>query len=126
MKRTPIARAPMKRTYRLTGPDALALETVAERDGACCARCAQPVTGQRGVDFHVHHRRPRRAGGDGRPDVNLPSNLVLLHPSCHTHVEAHRAVAYDLGFLLRSNDVPAGGMRCPTCCPPGMAGERWA
>lgn len=92
---------------RSTGPDRLAVECVLDRDRFCCAYCSLSVGGTRGLDYDLHHRRPRRVGGDRRPDVNLPSNLVLLHRECHEFVERHRAAAYDLGLLLPYPDRPS-------------------
>ena len=60
-----------------------------------CERCGlQAQTG------HFHHRTPRRAGGTSNPRLGLPSNGVLLHPSCHDWIEKHRNVAAQLGFLV--------------------------
>lgn len=97
----------MKR--RNTGPDKLTVEVVIGRDRGQCAWCGDRVFGERGVDWAIHHRRPRRMGGDPRPDVNLPSNLVLLHEGasgCHMNVEQHRAIGYDRGFILAYTSRP--------------------
>lgn len=65
-----------------------------------CERCGrEPVQ-------HIHHRRPRGAGGSRRPDTNLPSNLLGLGVNCHTHVESHREEAYENGWLVRQSASP--------------------
>lgn len=87
--------------------DSLAVGCVLERDGSRCARCGLTLLGERGVNWAIHHRRPRRAGGDRRPDVNLPSNLVALHQDCHEFVEQHRTMAYKMGLLLRYGETPS-------------------
>jgi 5-methylcytosine-specific restriction protein A len=101
----------MKRSSRPTGPDRLAVDAVWARDNGQCAWCDEPITGERGLDWSVQHRRPRGRGGSRRPDTNLPSNLILLHgngtTSCHGLVESRRTVAYDLGFLVRYTDSPS-------------------
>lgn len=103
-------RTPMKRQYRPTGPDLLTREKVWERDDGQCAWCGDPITGERSVDWSVGHRRPRRMGGDPRPDTNSPANLILLHGDgttlCHGLIEGQRTVAYDLGMLLHDGDRP--------------------
>ncbi|MEV2239464.1 HNH endonuclease [Micromonospora sp. NPDC049891] len=96
---------------RDTGPAKSTVETVAARDHNGCAVCGLPVSGVRGVDFSVHHRRPRAAGGSSRTDTNGPQNLVLLHGSgvsgCHGRVEQNRAEAYANGWLVRQAQDPA-------------------
>ncbi|QKW15327.1 HNH endonuclease [Verrucosispora sp. NA02020] len=104
-----------KPTPRLrdTGPDKGTVATVVARDFGRCARCGGPVSGQRGVDYSVHHRRARAMGGTVRPDTNEPQNLLLLCGSatspdgCHHRVESSRAEAYELGFLVRQAQDPA-------------------
>jgi hypothetical protein len=96
---------------RLAAPDSITVAAVVARDFGRCARCGQPVTGERGIDFSLHHRRPRAMGGSSRPDTNQPHNLVLLHGSgvslCHGLVEQHRAEAYANGWLLRQGQDPS-------------------
>lgn len=82
------------------------VQAVLERDRWRCVVCARPQLGQRGVDYALHHRRPRRSGGDKRPETNLPANLVLLCTHCHEWVESRRAEAADMGLLLHANDDP--------------------
>lgn len=119
-RRAPLRQVSVKRAAKLaasgvrvgrhagTGPDAHTVEVVLTRDNWSCACCGFALSGVRGRDYAIHHRRPRRTGGDRRPDVNLPSNLVPLHSDCHERrVESHRAVSYDNGWLLHAGDVPS-------------------
>lgn len=89
-----------------TGPSKLVVALVLDRDGGCCIRC-NTAQGLRST----HHRRPRRAGGDRRPDANSPANLVTLCGSgttgCHGWVEQNRAEARRWGWLLAANDEPS-------------------
>jgi len=100
-------RTPMKRRYTATGPAADVIEAVYERAQHSCELCTAAVGPQRGMDHHLHHRRPRRAGGSKRPDTNLPSNLLLLCPTCHEVVESRRLAGYENGWILRSEAKPA-------------------
>lgn len=86
-----------------SGIPAKVREAVVVRDGGRCRRCGVWLAN---VPGSVHHRLPRGRGGDARL-----SNLVLLHGDgvrgCHGEVEAHRAQAYDDGWLVRSGEDPA-------------------
>lgn len=118
MRRTPLARrSPLvrsstwsSRSVRFTGPMPDVVAIVLERDHWCCAVCATGLTGTRGVDWSIHHRRPRRAGGDPRPETNLPANLVALCGSgttgCHGWLESRRTEAAEMGLILHANDDP--------------------
>jgi 5-methylcytosine-specific restriction protein A len=105
-----VKRTAMKSRYRSTGPSAEVVDLVYERAQHSCELCLTAVGPQRGADHHIHHRRPRRAGGSSRTDTNLPSNLLLLCPTCHEVVESRRLKAYENGWVLRSESDPA---RCP-------------
>lgn len=90
------------------GPSDATVELVKRRDGGRCAKCGHVVThGQRGIDWSLHHRRPRGSGGTVLDWVNLPANLLILCGSgvtgCHGWVETHREKARDLGYLVRLN-----------------------
>lgn len=61
---------------------------------------------------HVHHRRPRGAGGGRRPEINRAANGLALCGDCHVFVESHRAYARDRGLL-----VPLNGSDLPSCVP---------
>lgn len=96
---------------RATGPDWNTVEAVLERDSWSCVVCGGGIFGERGFDWSIGHRRPRRNGGDPRPETNLPGNLFTLHGSgttgCHGVVESMREQAIDLGWILHADDVPA-------------------
>ena len=112
LRRTALAVTAKRRPgRRSTGPAADVVAAVLARDGHACVRCGRQVSGERGRDWSVHHRRPRRMGGDRRPDTNLPSNLVVLCGDgsrlCHFWAESHRAEAERLGWLLPADAVPS-------------------
>ncbi len=111
MKRSPLRRSPMKRRNRRTGPSPAVWLTVLERDGGACLYCGDPISGERGRDWSIGHRRPRRMGGDPRPETNSPANLVTLHGSgttgCHGDIESRRADAVRDGWILHDHDIPA-------------------
>jgi hypothetical protein len=90
--------------------------TIWDRDHGRCAWCGEPVAGERGVDWSVHHREPRGSGGSKLAHVSGAANGVLLHGSgttgCHGRVERERAEAERRGFLVsrhgreRPSNVP--------------------
>jgi len=88
-----------KRSY--TGPPASVLRVLEQRSQGWCEfhDCGAPA-------IHTHHRRPRRAGGTKRPEVNLPSNLVRLCLKHHDWVESNRLDALDMGLLLHATANP--------------------
>jgi hypothetical protein len=96
---------------RSTGPDKLTVEVVILRDRGQCAFCGKRPDGERGIGWSVHHRRPRAMGGSWREDTNSPANFVILCGSgttgCHGWVESHRSEAYELGLLVRQNNMPS-------------------
>lgn len=97
-------RSPVRRA---TGPDRLTVEAVWDRSGGRCEISGVELAGRRGEDFHVHHRRPRRMGGSRDPLTNDPTNLMLLSPEAHEHVEKNRTEAYERGWLVRQDAIPA-------------------
>lgn len=58
----------------------------------------------------LHHRRPRKMGGDKRPATSAVSNALLLCGSgvtgCHGRIESDRNWARDEGLLLRPDEDP--------------------
>ena len=74
---------------------------VLERD-QWCVFCGSP----RGL--HVHHRRIKGIGGDRRPHVDCPCNLVVLCGECHEDAHDDRLWAEELGYVLsRETQLPA-------------------
>lgn len=102
-----IKRVMMARRYKATGPDAETVEVVYVRAGYACEICDAMVGDRRGVDHHIHHRRPRGVGGSKRPDTNSPANLLLLCPDCHRTVESRRGEALGVGWLVPQPGDPA-------------------
>lgn len=102
-----IKRVLMHRRYKATGPPSDVVDAVCERAGWSCEICTVGVGDRRGIDHHIHHRRPRGAGGSKRPETNLPSNLLLLCPDCHGDIESHRAVAQSMGWIVVQASNPA-------------------
>lgn len=93
---------PSKRTFEL----------VMLRDLAACAFCGMDVSGNRGFDFSLHHRRPAQAGGDRSQEAHAAGNLVLLHghgtAGCHGLVESRRSRSLELGLLVKRPRLPSG------------------
>lgn len=108
-RREGLRRAPIRTTYRSTGPSEATVELVAGRDFSRCAACAGLISGRRGIDWSVGHRLPRKRGGTTRAWVNLPGNLILLHGDgvhlCHGDIERDRARWTAAGFLVREGIV---------------------
>ena len=89
----------------LTTPLVLARAT---RDGVlCCEVCAEPVYGQRGLNWALHHRQFR----NGQPDMHAPQNLLLVHgadnvSACHGAIHADKTAAMEKGWAItRHGDV---------------------
>jgi|SRR6185436_5567789 len=74
----------------------------ATRDGrVCCELCGDPVKGDRGVGWALHHRRFR----DGRPDSHSPQNYLVVHgasnvESCHGVIHAAKMTAKENGWAI--------------------------
>jgi hypothetical protein len=109
--RSPAAPVRLPAVRQSTGPDQLTVDAVLERDCWSCVVCGGGLWGNRGWDWSVGHRRPRRIGGDPRPETNGPANLVILHGSgttgCHGAVESMRTQSEELGWLLHAEYIPA-------------------
>lgn len=91
----------MQRRYRNTGPAQDVRDKVYCRDRLACVMCL----GEYGLQ--IHHRTPRKAGGTSRPEINLPSNLIVLCFGCHSRVESQRELARGRGYLVPSHANPA-------------------
>ena len=104
----PRARVPKPRRPRYTGPTTTVKDELAARAGGRCEVCGARLTG----DWSRHHRRPRRMGGDRRPDVNELANLLLIcgtatsPDGCHHRIESDREWAYTHGYLLPADATP--------------------
>lgn len=96
---------------RYTGPSSACVDAVCERANHSCEICGSGVGGQRGVDYSLHHRRPRAMGGTRWQGINLPSNCMLVCGSgttgCHGVLESHRAGSVAAGWLVLSRTDPA-------------------
>ena len=92
---------------RYTGPSSACVNLVLARDGWKCVRCGEDIGGDRGLEWVVHHRRPRGLGGTRRTDTNSPINLLTLCSGCHVHVESHRGEALSNGWLVPQIADPA-------------------
>lgn len=101
-----LARKPMKRTSRNTGPSSDVVTAILDRAGFSCEVCAVMLGDRRGEDWSVHHRRPRQMGGSRWGGINLPSNLLVVCGSgvdgCHGVIESHRSGAVAAGWLVLS------------------------
>jgi 5-methylcytosine-specific restriction protein A len=120
MKRTEIRRyTPLRAKAKLTtrstktDPSKRVVALVFDRDGGCCIRCGRAVRLEgRGEEWSVQHRRARGAGGDVRPETNLPANLVILCGSatsaggCHFWAESQRDEARLAGLSMRWKQDP--------------------
>lgn len=94
---------------RSTGPDRATTETLIARAGGRCEICDRPLTVF--DDWSRHHRLPRRMGGTRVVWINDVSNLLFVCGTgvtgCHGRIESNRAIAYDMGWLLRAGEHPA-------------------
>lgn len=106
-----LTRSAMKRRPRNTGPSHEVVDVVLARANYSCEIAGCAVGDRRGVDYSLHHRRPRGMGGSHWSGINLPSNIMLLCGSgttgCHSIVETRRAAAVAAGWLVLSRTDPA-------------------
>lgn len=86
---------------------------VQARAGMACERCGRNLSWSPG---QTHHRRPRRMGGDRRPETNQAANLIYLCGTCHEWTESNRTKARGLGLLLSDRAMPAA---VPVTCRHG-------
>ena len=135
MKRTPlkrrtplraaaqlVARKQTKRNTRREGVPADTRVLLWARSKGRCEVCEIDLTGPVPVPISAHHRLPRQAGGDRRPDVHSPANLLLLcgtgTTGCHGDIERNRSWAYERGYLVHRGLEPAE-------VPVRMHGRTW-
>ena len=90
-----------------TGPDRHTVMAVLDRDGYQCVICGKAAEGERGVNWVLHHRRPRAMGGTSRADKNSPANLLTLCSPCHVEIESRRQWAVDNGWIVHQAFDPA-------------------
>ncbi len=92
----------------MTGFKPAVVQQIGQRDHGMCALCGRRVWGERGVQWHVHHRLPRAMGSSKKPHVNAAANGLLLHASCHGWVESNRSTARARGLIvLHGKHLPA-------------------
>jgi len=87
-------------------PDAMVRAMFFDREGARCFKCGRFLLWhERGYGWSAHHKKARGMGGTRR--VMTPADGLILCGSgttgCHGWVEANRAVAMDLGYLIPKN-----------------------
>lgn len=96
---------------RNTGPSPAVVRLVMERSEGHCDMCGGYLHGNRGYDWSIHHRAPRRMGGTRRPEINQPSNLLAVcgHSltGCHFRIESNRLWATEMGLLVPSYADPS-------------------
>lgn len=86
------------------------VELIWEREQGRCALCGDPVTGERGFDYSVHHRKPKgMGGGKNAPWLGTAANGLLVHghgtDGCHGDIEKNRTSALYDGFLINRNSI---------------------
>jgi len=80
-----------------------------------CEVCGDSITGERGWDWSLHHRR----GRDGKPDSHMPQNLLLVHgasnvDACHGRIHRNREGESRLrGWLIGRNSIPSDPLLVP-------------
>ena len=99
-RRKAIKRVMLSRRVRSTGPDAETVALVVYRDRGCIV-CGGPLSGERGIDWSIHHRR----GRDGKPDSHQPQNLIAVCggdnvTGCHGRIHSRRSEAQPNGWWL--------------------------
>ena len=112
-RKTPLRRTHMvrrggvnaRRPRRVTGPGQKVVELVltrAQRGGRpCCELCGQPLHGDRGFGWSLHHRR----GRDGSAGEHAAENLLAVCGGsnvdrCHGRIHASRRVAQANGWSI--------------------------
>lgn len=105
-----------------TGPDFKTVLDVLSRDDHACVRCGTPARGDRGVQWVIHHRKPRGMGGTERPGDQLPEQPT--HPvhrlPCLRRGQPNRGVGQGLAGApddRPDSGVGAGATRIPLGLP---------
>lgn len=60
------------------------------------------LSGRRGYEWDLHHRRPASSGGSRLPWVHAPSNLLAACRPDHLFVESNRLWSLERGLLIAS------------------------
>ena len=86
---------------RPAGPTPEIVAWVFDRDRRRCVVCGWRLSGARGLDWSIHHRR----GRDGRPDSHQPQNLIAVCggdnvTGCHGRIHQRRSEAQPNGWWL--------------------------
>lgn len=90
------------RSKPLDNPDPHTVDIVLERDNHSCVVDGRGITGVRGVDWAIHHRKRRSQGGD-----HSPANLVTVCQLHHGYIHDRPEWARGHGWLLRGTDDAA-------------------
>jgi hypothetical protein len=85
----------------VSGPTLAIVQRVVLRDGGRCVCCRNPLEGERGFGWSIHHRR----GRDGKPDSHQPQNLLSVCggdnvTGCHGRIHSRRSEAQPNGWWL--------------------------
>jgi hypothetical protein len=106
---------------RSTGPSSAVVDAVLERDGGCVL-CGEPLRGERGWGWSIHHRR----GRDGKPDSHSVQNLIAVCGAdnvsgCHGRIHGNRGEAQTNGWWI-SRVFPKDPLTVPLLVEHG---SRW-
>ncbi len=86
--------------YKVKGPSTFLRRYLIHRFGERCTRCGwgerHPITKK--VPIEIEHI-------DGNWENNLPSNLTLLCPNCHSLTPTYRALNWGRGRAWRNGNV---------------------
>ena len=86
--------------YKVKGPTSFLRRYLVRRFGERCTRCGwaerHPITQK--IPIEIEHI-------DGNWENNLPSNLTLLCPNCHSLTSTYRALNWGRGRAWRTGNV---------------------
>jgi hypothetical protein len=87
-------------SYKVKGPSSFLRRYLVRRFGERCTRCGwnerHPITKK--IPIEIEHI-------DGNWENNLPSNLTLLCPNCHSLTPTYRALNWGRGRAWRTGNV---------------------
>lgn len=87
-------------------PSRATQQLVMSRSGAHCEVAhvcgGAYLSGVKGYDWDIHHRRPAGSGGSRLGWVHAASNLLALCRADHNRIESQRLWATELGLLVPS------------------------